>query len=105
MHHQNFPEISQHCVNTLFNHIESTYPDFDVDLGQDSLSIAISDKTIFLITINNSAQQIWLSSPVSGGHHFFHSPQHNAWISTRQDTCQLLALLNQELSDIAHTLS
>ena len=43
--------------------------DFDVDFEGENLIIEINDST-FVLSIHNPTQQIWMSSPLSGAHHF-----------------------------------
>jgi iron donor protein CyaY len=54
--------------------------DYDTDHSEDSLLIKHA-KGQFLLNYHGVMDQIWLSSPVSGAHHF--SYQDNEWLCTR----------------------
>jgi iron donor protein CyaY len=50
----------------------------DID-GQDGmLSIKLEDGKTFVVSRHTAARELWLSSPVSGGHHF--RPVNGGWV-------------------------
>ena len=46
------------------------HSNFDVDFEDENLSIEI-DENKFILSLHSPTSQIWLSSPISGAHHFF----------------------------------
>lgn len=70
-------------------------PEYDVDYENQSLVIDLNDGRQYLLSFHGVTQQIWLSSPLSGAHHYVWGPQ--GWSSTR-DEITLFQLLEQELT-------
>ena len=62
---------AKETLDKIFNLIESKYEKFEVDFEDENLRIDSVDKNfIFIISIHSPTSQIWLSSPISGAHHF-----------------------------------
>lgn len=47
--------------------------EIDCEETQQSLSIILPDGRVYLFNIHSGMRQLWMSSPVSGGHHFVFS--------------------------------
>ena len=59
---------------------------------------SLEGKGTFIVSIHTPTSQIWLSSPVSGAHHFeSKSPESIEWISTRDENINLKQLIIKEL--------
>lgn len=71
----------------------------DIDYAQGTLSIALENGKVLLVSKHTPSRQLWLSSPVSGGLHFSYDDKMSAWILA--DGCVLSELLAKEL----HSLS
>ncbi|MCX7344031.1 MAG: iron donor protein CyaY [Proteobacteria bacterium] len=69
--------IALKYLSDLSDLLESGY---DVDHSQDALLINHA-KGQFLLNYHGVMDQIWLSSPLSGAHHFAY--QDNQWLCTR----------------------
>ena len=80
--------------------LESSHPQLEVEETQEALEITLPNGRIFLVTLNAPLQQIWLSSPVSGAHHYAFDGQSKRWLSTRIDQDELLDRLSGELSSV-----
>ena len=82
-----------------FQKLAKKSQDFDVDFEGENLIIEIDNST-FVLSIHNPTQQIWMSSPVSGAHHFQYKDEGSnyQWISTRDNSINLLDKLDIELS-------
>ena len=95
----NFQNLAKKTLDEVFNIAEKKSPDFDVDFEGENLIIEINNST-FVLSIHNPTQQIWMSSPVSGAHHFKFKEQGSnyQWISTRDDSINLFDKLDMELS-------
>ena len=65
----NFKKSADKTLNLIFDMIEKDYDYLDVDFEEENLRIEI-DKRVFILSIHNPTSQIWLSSPLSGAHHF-----------------------------------
>ena len=95
----NFQNLAKKTLDEIFNIAEKKSPDFDVDFEGENLIIEINNST-FVLSIHNPTQQIWMSSPISGAHHFEYKEEgsHYQWISTRDDSINLFDKLDMELS-------
>jgi frataxin len=64
----------------------------DLDEHEGSLSIRLSSGKTYLISIHHTLQQVWVSSPHSGGWHFFYDSCDRKWKDTRlsQDLHQMI---------------
>ena len=97
----NFQNLAKKTLDDIFNLADKKSQDFDVDFEGENLIIEINDST-FVLSIHNPTQQIWMSSPVSGAHHFEYKEQGSEfkWISTRDSSINLLEKLDMELSSL-----
>ena len=95
----NFQNLAKKTLDDIFNIAEKKSPDFDVDFEGENLIIEINNST-FVLSIHNPTQQIWMSSPVSGAHHFEYIKEGSnyQWISTRDKSIDLFDKLDMELS-------
>ncbi|MCA3249559.1 MAG: iron donor protein CyaY [Rhodospirillaceae bacterium] len=80
--------------------------DYEVDWGHDVLTLTLPNGRQYVINKHRASQQIWVSSPISGGWHFAWDAGSASWQSTRTSQ-ELLALLLAELPDLSlpHTPS
>ncbi len=65
----------------------------EMDYADNVLSIA-NDKGIYIINKQPSVKEIWLSSPVSGPHHFRFSNEQQKWLNKSEEN--LLDILSSE---------
>ena len=95
----NFQNLAKKTLNDIFSLAEKKSQDFDVDFEGENLIIEINNST-FVLSIHNPTQQIWMSSPISGAHHFEYKEEGKQvkWISTRDSSINLLEKLDMELS-------
>ena len=95
----NFQNLAKKTLDDIFNIAEKKSPDFDVDFEGENLTIEIDNST-FVLSIHNPTQQIWMSSPVSGAHHFEYKEEGSnyQWNSTRDNSIDLFDKLDTELS-------
>ena len=66
----------------------------DYDEEEDSVVVYLPDKRTYLLCIHKGMQQIWLSSPFSGGRHFHYIS--SQWLDTRNGQ-ELLSVFVQEV--------
>jgi iron donor protein CyaY len=66
-----FSAFASKVINDLADTIEEQDEEclIEVDLQQDILTLS-TDRGIFVINKHSAAKEIWLSSPISGPHHF-----------------------------------
>ena len=97
----NFQNLAKRTLDEIFNIAEKKSPDFDVDFEGENLIIEINNST-FVLSIHNPTQQIWMSSPISGAHHFECKEEGREfkWISTRDNSINLLDKIDLELSSL-----
>ena len=95
----NFQNLAKKTLDDIFNLADKKSQDFDVDFEGENLIIEINDST-FVLSIHNPTQQIWMSSPVSGAHHFEYKEEGSnyQWISTRDDSINLFDKLDEYTS-------
>lgn len=69
-------------LDTLLEKIETSYWSVvECELSEGVLKIQTETNGIFIINRNIPRQELWLSSPFSGGAHFSYSGQE--WLNTR----------------------
>ena len=85
-------------LDELFSFVENEFDNFDVDYEDENLVIqTLDEKKTFIISIHQPSSQIWLSSPISGAHHFEKDSNSLNWKSTRDQNIILHKLLKSEL--------
>lgn len=72
-----YQAIALKYLSDLCDALEENY---DADYANDNLVIK-HEKGQFLLNYHGTMDQIWLSSPLSGAHHFAY--QNNQWLCTR----------------------
>ncbi len=94
-----FKEIAQSTLDDIFSFVESDYENYEVDYEDENLKIeSLEDNSVFIVSIHSPTSQIWLSSPISGAHHFhLLSSDSKSWVSTRDKKIELYNLLKKEL--------
>ena len=99
-HEKQFNPIAEKTIESLFDTIERELGHMaEVDLEGGILNVELDDGRVYIINKHLPNRQIWLSSPLSGAHHFSFDGDAGAWISTR-DSAQLISLLEDELASI-----
>jgi len=98
---ESFKKIAEQTMNFIFDLVEKDYNSFDVDFEDENLKIQC-DEDIFILSIHNPSNQIWLSSPISGAHHFklITEKDFKSWTSTRDNKINLFDILENELKEI-----
>ena len=98
---ESFKKIAEQTMNFIFDLVEKDYNSFDVDFEDENLKIQCYEN-IFILSIHNPSNQIWLSSPISGAHHFKLTEEKDikSWTSTRDEKIKLFDILENELKGI-----
>ena len=94
-----FKKKASETLDDIFNLVESKFENYEVDYEDENLRIdSLEGKGTFIVSIHTPTSQIWLSSPISGAHHFERrSPGSIEWISTRDANINLKQLIIEEL--------
>ncbi|MBN8828838.1 MAG: iron donor protein CyaY [Sphingobacteriia bacterium] len=84
-------------ANETFNQIIeiSDRKEFDYDLINDVLCIYTTHGE-YVVNKHAPTEQVWLSSPMSGGHHFIWDQNLKSWISAKGQ--ELFDLLDKEFN-------
>tara|TARA_B100000683_G_scaffold252459_1_gene269374 strand:- start:197 stop:493 length:297 start_codon:yes stop_codon:yes gene_type:complete len=93
---KDFKKIAKETLDKIFSMVEKDFKEFDADFEDENLVVEINGST-FVISIHNLTNQIWLSSPKTGAHHFFLNSS-NKWEGTRDKNSDLLDLLKEEFN-------
>jgi CyaY protein len=82
MDNTDFSKLSETEIQRIYDKIEEIDSDYklEVDLLDGILTIETDGGKQFIINKHNASMQIWLSSPVSGAHHF--SYNNVKWVSS-----------------------
>ena len=97
----NFIYIAQNTINDIFDDLDQFNEKLEIDLVDNNLTIEFDDDKVFVISIHEPTQQIWLSSPISGAHHF-HLENENkplVWKSTRDNETHLFEIIKKEITN------
>ncbi len=95
---KDFVKLARDTLNNIFSIVENDFQDFDVDFEDEVLRFE-NDELVFILSIHGSSSEIWLSSPLSGAHHFKLKNKNDikSWFSTRKKELNLYKLLESEL--------
>lgn len=97
---ENFEIMAETAIESLFEAIERELGHIsEVDLEGGILNVELEDGRTYIINKHSPNRQIWLSSPISGAHHYSFDLENGVWASTRDDG-QLISTLEQELASI-----
>ena len=94
-----FKKKASETLDDIFNLVETKFDNYEVDYENENLRIdSLEGKGTFIVSIHTPTSQVWLSSPVSGAHHFeSKSPESIEWVSTRDENINLKQLIIKEL--------
>ena len=94
-----FKKKDLETLDDIFNLVQSKFDNYEVDYEDENLRIdSLEGKGTFVLSIHTPTSQVWLSSPISGAHHFeSKSPESVEWISTRDSNINLKQLIIKEL--------
>lgn len=98
-----FATLADATLMYLFEAIDGAAGDeLEVDLGEGILTIELEDGGQYVVNKHAPNRQIWVSSPVSGAHHFGYDETAASWVDTRaassEEAVVLEVILGRELS-------
>lgn len=88
-----FHKISNQTLEEIAEFFENSWPEADVDLLDGGVSAKLPKNHEYVINKHGVTQQIWLSSPFTGAHHFRYVE--GAWRCTRTDVPLEVLLQNE----------
>ncbi len=95
-------QVAIDFLQNIFDQLDSQIPfDWDLEFGEKSLTIDTGSGGVFLVNYHEPTNQLWLSSPVTGAHHFSYTD--NSWQSTRNHL-NLLSVLLEDLHQLCPQL-
>ncbi len=84
MDENHFATLADATLTQLFETIDSAAGDeLDVDQGEGIVTIELEDGGQYVINKHAPNRQVWLSSPVSGAHHFDYDETAGGWVNAR----------------------
>ena len=90
-----FETLADAFLAALAERVEDAVDSVEVDLINGILTIETEDRRSFVINKHGPNQQIWLSSPISGAHHF--DADGERWVAARGGG-DLVAVLAADLA-------
>ena len=78
----NFYSLSTLILEEAAEFFESSWPQADVDLLGETLTVIVPPHHQYVINKHNVTQQIWVASPFTGAHHFQYKD--GEWTCTRK---------------------
>lgn len=93
-----FHHAAARILEDMADFFETSWPDADVDLLEDALTVSLPGGKQYLLNKHGVTQQIWLSSPFTGAHHF--ALEEDQWYCTRTKT-RLEDLIQKEYNTYA----
>ncbi len=92
----NLEPIAKATLQQLADKLE-LQTDLEVELQGMQLTICDDLQQTFLLNFHSPTNQLWLSSPLTGAHHFILN--NGAWISTRSQT-SLTEILSSDICQL-----
>lgn len=99
-----FLRVAEACLETISEQVselgfgtKSAPTDFDIELSQGVLTIALGVAGTYVLNTQTPNRQIWMSSPASGPWRYEWKGEEVRWVSTR-DGHPLTGRLSEELS-------
>lgn len=96
--HDTFQGLAEMLENQLDEHN-------DIDIREGFLQITFPSGHTWLLNRHGPTQEIWLSSPITGGLHFRFHGDIQRWISTRSSQDELFSFLERELSAFSNSVT
>lgn len=94
MNEAEFTKEYRRIINQIAEDIEMADPDGDIEIDLNADLLSFTNKSgIYVINKQSSVSEIWLSSPLSGPHHF--SNKGDKWLTSSD--VDLVELLQKEL--------
>lgn len=88
-----FHKAASAILEEMADFFETSWPDADVDLLEDTLTVSLPHERQYLLNKHGVTCQIWVSSPYTGAHHFHLSK--GQWHCTRTNIRLEDLLLNE----------
>ncbi|MCF4165789.1 iron donor protein CyaY [Zavarzinia compransoris] len=83
MDEKRYLDLVEDCLNHWLDVLEASEGFDELDLADGVLQAETEDGKTFILNRHVPLRQVWLSSPVSGAHHYAFDETAGAWHSTR----------------------
>lgn len=94
-----FHSVADDLLQVIVDVVDEAVGDtVDVDLIGGVLTIDLASAGQYVINKHAPNRELWLSSPSSGAWHFRYDTESEAWLSTRDRSQSMTALLVRELT-------
>lgn len=94
-----FHALADGLLHTIVDVVDEAVGDtVDVDLIGGVMTIDLAARGQYVINKHAPNREIWLSSPSSGAWHFTYDAESDSWVSTRDRSQSLTAVLASELT-------
>lgn len=97
---ENFEQIADNTLQELLDYFEEidSLGMLECDLIDGVLTIEIDEEQQFVINKHQASNQIWYSSPVSGGSHFSYDEESESWVDSEPN--ELFETLKSEVENL-----
>ena len=93
-----FLKLASKTLNEIFEKFNDYNSDLEIDFVEKNITIETVKEKVFVISIHEPTNQIWLSSPISGAHHFSYDDSNKKnWVSTRDKSIEIFSILKKEI--------
>ncbi len=93
-----FLKLASKTLNEIFEKFNDYNSDLEIDFVENNITIETEKEKVFVISIHEPTSQIWLSSPISGAHHFsYDGNKKKNWVSTRDESVEIFSILKKEI--------
>lgn len=95
---EKFLKLASKTLNDIFEKFNNYDSAIEIDFVENNVTIETDNGKVFVISIHEPTSQIWLSSPISGAHHFiYNGNEKKNWISTRDESIEIFSILKKEI--------
>ncbi len=96
---ETFLKLASKTLNDIFEIFNIYDSELEIDFVENNITIETENEKVFVISVHEPTSQIWLSSPISGAHHFIYN-DNKSWISTRDKNIEIFSILKKEISSV-----
>ncbi len=78
-----FEQLTDAVLNRWLGRLEDAAGVDEAELVDGVLTVTTENGRVFVLNRHGASRQIWLSSPVSGAHHYAYDEAGGGWLQTR----------------------
>lgn len=99
-----FEQLTEQVLSRWLDRVDEAAGVDEAELVDGVLTVTLDDGGTFVVNRHGASRQIWLSSPVSGAHHYAYDDASGAWLQTRNGPA-LEAQLAADFASLGITLN